>query len=92
MAKRHLIALGFGGWLTLNEKYLKYTGYYGKGFRVRLDQIETATVEDASWGKGYLKIIGKGTELAKTKMPMPWAHSCQDWILDELKSNSTTQA
>lgn len=85
MTKRHFIAFGLGGWYTLTDRYLKYTGLYGKGFRVLLDQVETVSVEDAGWGYAWLKIIGKGTDLAKSKMPMGWAHKGQDWILDQLK-------
>lgn len=70
-----------GGKLTLDGMFLSYRHPYGKTFRVPIKDIQTVTVDVLGWGKGMLKIIGGGTELAKAKMPFTWANKCQDWIL-----------
>jgi len=51
---------------------------------VPIKDIDTVTVDVKGWGTSWLKIMGKGTVLAKAKMPTSFAHNCQDWIIGEL--------
>lgn len=77
--------LGVGGTLKIKDGYLNYSHPYGKTFKVRISDIETVVVDVIGRGNGELKIIGHGTELAKCKMPIPWANKCQEWILSKIK-------
>lgn len=77
--------LGAGGTLKIKDGYLSFLNPYGKTFRVMVSDIETVVVDVVSMGQGELKIIGHGTELAKTKMPSTWANKCQEWILSMIK-------
>ena len=78
---------GAGGTLKIENDYLNFQHPYGKNFRVLVSDIKTVTVDVVGFGKGTLKIIGHGAELAKTEMPIPWANKCQDWILSKIKNN-----
>ena len=81
------LSIGFlesGGSLKMENGFLGYKHPYGRTFRVRIKDIDTVTVDTIGRGKGELKIIGKGTELAKAEMPINWADMCQDWILENL--------
>ena len=73
--------IGAGGKLTIDGLFLSYQHPYGRTFRVPIKDIDTVTVDELGWGKGMLKIIGHGSELASSKMPIPWANKCQEWIL-----------
>ncbi|MDD4333416.1 MAG: hypothetical protein PHT51_04875 [Patescibacteria group bacterium] len=73
--------LGAGGKLIIKDGFLNFSHPYGKTFKVLIADIDTVVVDAVGMGKGELKIIGKGTELAKVKMPIPWANKCQEWIL-----------
>jgi hypothetical protein len=75
---------GAGGKLLIDTDFLSFSHPYGRTFRVRITDIETVTVDSVGLGKGELKIIGKGTELAKVKMPIPWANKCQEWIFAKI--------
>lgn len=72
---------GVGGKLTLDDMFLAYQHPYGRTFRVPVKDIQSVTVDVIGWGKGTLKIIGNGAELAREKMPISWANKCQEWIL-----------
>lgn len=73
--------LGAGGKLTMDGTFLEFRHPYGRTFRVPLKAITTVTVDQIGLGKGKLKIIGSGAELASTDMPFTWANKCQEWIL-----------
>ncbi|XOB46619.1 MAG: hypothetical protein ACKKMV_00330 [Candidatus Nealsonbacteria bacterium] len=73
--------VGEGGRLIIKEGFLNYFHPYGRTFRVPIKDIETVTIDMSRWGKGKLKIIGKGAELASMEMPINWANKCQEWIL-----------
>lgn len=74
--------LGAGGKLKIEDGFLSYQHPYGHFFRVAIKDIETVAVDVKGGGRAILKIIGKGTELAQEKMPIPWANKCQTWILE----------
>ena len=74
--------LGAGGKLIIKDGFLNYKHPYGRSFKVPLKDIETVTADTVGLGKGELKIVGKGSILAKEKMPIPWANKCQEWILN----------
>jgi len=76
--------LGAGGKLTIKDSFLNFSHPYGKTFRVRMDDIDTVTVDVIGMGKSELKVIGKGAYLAKVKMPTTWANKCQEWILSKM--------
>lgn len=88
-SNRHLIGLlGLGGKLTLKQNMLNYQHPYGRTFRVRVADIDSVTVDTVGFGKGKLKVIGKGSILAEEKMPITWANKCQDWILTQLNDRN----
>ncbi|HVW67062.1 MAG TPA: hypothetical protein VHA78_05035 [Candidatus Peribacteraceae bacterium] len=70
-----------GTTLTIENGFLKYKNVYGHAFRVPIQDITTVAVDDVGWGKAMLKIMGQGAELAKVKLPLPWANKAQEWIL-----------
>ncbi|MFA5232733.1 MAG: hypothetical protein WC410_03645 [Candidatus Paceibacterota bacterium] len=74
--------LGFGGKLKIENGFLSYQNPYARTFRVQTKDIETVTVDVKGWGKGILKIIGHGAELASAEMPIGWANKSQAWILE----------
>lgn len=76
--------MGVGGKLFIEYDFLNFSHPYGRTFRVRIIDIETVTVDSVGWGKGELKIVGKGAELAKVKLPISDANKCQEWILSKL--------
>jgi hypothetical protein len=80
--KMRIGLLGAGGKLTIKDGFLNYQHPYGRTFKVQLKDIDTVTVDTGSWGKGKLKIIGKGVILVEEKMPISWANKCQGWILN----------
>ncbi|MDD3191017.1 MAG: hypothetical protein PHI66_05015 [Candidatus Pacebacteria bacterium] len=82
--------LGLAGKFFIENGFLNYSHPYGKSFRIRTDDIETVIVDTAGTGEGELKIIGKGTELAKVKMLTALANGCQEWILSQLSSSSNS--
>ncbi len=75
--------LGVGGKLIIKNGFLNFSHPYGKTFRVLMADIDTVTVDVVGMGKGDLKIIGKGAELANVNMPISWANKCQEWILSK---------
>lgn len=77
--------------LRMDEKFLEYQGPYGEKFKVPTSQIETVVLSTAGFGSSHLKIVGKGTELATAKLPVPWAEKAQSWILENLDSVKTKQ-
>jgi|GEM_PF-1547097 len=74
---------GVGGKLTIKDGYINYSHPYGKFFRVKVDDIETVAIDSLKFGKCELKIVGRGTDLAKVEMPLGWASKCQEWILSQ---------
>ena len=70
-----------GTTLIIENGFLYYKNVYGHNFRVPLQDVATVAVDDVGWGKAMLKVIGHGTELAKVKLPLPWANKAQEWIL-----------
>lgn len=70
-----------GKTLIIENGFLRYTSAYARTFRVPLADIRTIAVDDAGWGRAWLKIMGNGMELAKIKLPYTWANKAQDWIL-----------
>lgn len=74
--------LGAGGKLKIEGGFLNFQHPYGRTFRVQTKDIETVTVDAKGFGKGILKIIGRGAELASAEMPVTWANKCQTWILE----------
>jgi hypothetical protein len=73
--------LGAGGTLKIESDFLSFQHPYGKTFRIPIADIETAAVDAKGLGKGILKIIGHGVELATVEMPVKWANDCQTWLL-----------
>lgn len=74
--------LGAGGKLKFEAGFLSFQHPYGRAFRVLVKDIETVVIDVKGLGKGILKIIGHGTELASAEMPIAWANKCQAWILE----------
>lgn len=74
--------LGIGGKLKIENGFLNYQNPYGRTFRVPTKDIETVTVDVKGPGKGVLKIIGHGVELASAEMPTSLANKSQAWILE----------
>jgi hypothetical protein len=70
-----------GKTLIIENGYLELKDVYSHNFRVPIQDITTVAVDSVGWGKGMLKIIGHGTELAKVKLPLSWANKAQEWIL-----------
>jgi hypothetical protein len=75
-----------GQTLVVDEAFVRFTAVYGKGFRVPRSEVETVTVDTSRWGRGLLKLVGRGVELAKAEMPLPWCYQAQKWLLEQLKS------
>jgi len=73
---------GAGGKLTIETGFLNFSHPYGRTFRVPIKNIETVVVDAKGLGKGILKIIGHGAELASVEMPIRWANKSQAWILE----------
>ena len=73
---------GVGGKLILEAGFLNFKHPYARTFRVPTKDIETVTVDVRGMGKGILKLIGHGTELASAEMPISWANKGQTWILE----------
>lgn len=84
--------LGLGGKLTIKNDFLSFKHPYAKNFRVHMPDIETVSVDTKSFGNGMLKIIGKGSVLASSKMPLKWAEASQEWILGHMKANHGKKA
>jgi len=84
-SKFNIGLLGMMGKLSLENGFLKFSNPYAKRFNVRVSDIETVTVDALNFGKAKLKIIGKGSVLAETDLPVTWAEKCQQWILGNLK-------
>ena len=78
--------LGAGGTLKIKDGYLNFQHPYGKTFKVRVADIETVVIDVVGMGQGELRLIGHGTDLAKTKMPAIWANKCQEWILSKINN------
>jgi len=74
--------LGVGGKLKIETNFLNFSHPYGRTFRVPVKDIETVAVDAKGLGKGLLKIIGHGAELASVEMPINWANKSQTWILE----------
>ncbi|MDP3955902.1 MAG: hypothetical protein Q8Q18_01510 [bacterium] len=74
--------LGVGGKLKIEQGFLNFSHPYGRTFRVPIKDIETVVVDAKGLGKGILKIIGHGAELASAEMPIRWANKSQAWILE----------
>ena len=70
-----------GKTLTIENGFLELKDVYSHNFRVPVQDITTVAVDSVGWGKGMLKVIGHGAELAKVKLPLPWANKAQEWIL-----------
>lgn len=73
---------GAGGKLTIEGGFLNYKHPYGRTFRIPTKDVETVSVDVKGLGKGILKIIGHGAELASAEMPITWANKSQAWILE----------
>lgn len=78
--------LGFfsGKKLLIENGFLSFRDVYSQNFTVQANKITTVSVSPASWGYGFLIIVGQGSELARVKLPLPWAENCMKWILTEL--------
>lgn len=74
----------FGYRFKCKKGYLTYKSVYGKKFKVRMQDIETVTIDTARAGTGTLKVIGHGSVLAQVNLPLPWAHKAQQFIFDNL--------
>jgi hypothetical protein len=85
-AKMKLGLLGAGGKLYIKGGFLSYMHPYGRSFKVPIKDIDTVAVDTIGWGKGKLKIIGKGATLAQEEMPITWANRCQEWILENMNA------
>jgi hypothetical protein len=72
--------------LFLDDKFLEYKNIYGGNFRIPTRDIQSVVVSPHSIGYGKVKLLGKGTELAYLVLPLPWAHSTQDWLMSNLFS------
>lgn len=70
-----------GKTLIIEKGFLRYKSAYARTFRVPIADIQTVAVDDAGWGKAWLKVMGNGMELAKIKLPFTWANKAQEWIL-----------
>lgn len=82
-------AVGVGHTLAVNGIWLEWVHVYGNGFRVPLSAVSAVTVDKAGWGKGVLRVIGSGAELAKvTDLPLPWAERAQVWIMERLNGQA----
>ncbi|MDD5144563.1 MAG: hypothetical protein PHW72_00280 [Candidatus Pacebacteria bacterium] len=77
--------LGVGGKLFIKDGFLNFSHPYGKTFKICIVDIDTVTIDTVGLGKGKLKIIGKGVELAKVEMSIIWANKCQKWILSKIR-------
>jgi len=75
---------GAGGKLRIENDFLSFQHPYGRTFSVPIKDIETVTIDTKGWGKGILKVIGKGVVLATAEMPITQANKCQKWILENL--------
>lgn len=71
-----------GKTLIIENGFLELKDVYSNNFRVLLKDITTVSVDGVGWGKGMLKVIGNGAELAKVQLPLPWANKAQQWILE----------
>jgi hypothetical protein len=69
---------------TLDDNFLKYKNAYGKYATVPRKSIETIVLEPKKRGVSYLKLIGKGTDLASIEMPQPWCEKTQLWLMEQL--------
>lgn len=69
---------------TLDDSFLKYKNAYGKYATVPRKSIETIVIEPKKRGVSYLKLIGKGTDLASIEMPQPWCEKTQLWLMEQL--------
>lgn len=71
----------------MDDRFLNYSagGPFGKKIRVAIKDISTVAIEESTWGQVYLKILGGGGELAKTRMPTQWAYKAQEWILEQIE-------
>lgn len=79
------LSFGLGGYrFKIENGLLKYRTIYGKGFTVRLKDIQTASVDEAGRGKGTLKLVGAGTTLAQITLPRPWAEKVQEFVLQNI--------
>lgn len=56
----------------------------GQGFKVRRSQVEVVLVDEIGFGLATLKLIGKGTTLAKVRSTHPWAEAAQAWLEERL--------
>lgn len=78
-----------GGNLAKDQTFLCYDGGFlsnlGSRFKVPVRDIETVTVDTKDSLISFLRIMGKGTELAKAVMPHEKAEEAQEWILKNLK-------
>lgn len=82
-SKFNIGLLGIMGKLAIDNGFLKFSNPYAKRFNVRVSDIETVTVDTLNFGKAKLKIVGKGSVLAETDLPVNWAEKCQRWILSQ---------
>jgi hypothetical protein len=69
---------------TLDDNFLKYKNAYGKYATVPRKSIETVVIEPKKRGASYLKLIGKGTDLASIEMPHTWCEKTQLWLMEQL--------
>lgn len=73
-----------GQTFTLDDNFLKYKNAYGKYATVPRKSIETVVIEPKKRGVSYLKMIGKGTDLASIEMPHAWCEKTQLWLMQQL--------
>jgi hypothetical protein len=69
---------------TLDEIFFKYKNPYGKYAMVPRKAIDTVVIEPKKRGVSFLKLVGKGTELASIEMPQPWCEKTQLWLMEQL--------
>jgi hypothetical protein len=71
--------------LIADERFLEARNEYNqKIFRVSLADIDGVSVDQGSWGKSAIKIMGKGNVLAETKIVTSWAEKAQEFVMDEI--------
>jgi hypothetical protein len=76
---------------TADNRFLEGYGNYGNRlFRVALTDIDGVSVDQGSWGKSDLKIMGKGNVLAKVNLATPWSEKAQEFVMDEIERNKAS--
>lgn len=77
---------GLFGKMKIKNGYVEYSSPYARSVRVRLADIETVTIDQRGWGKTELRIVGKGTDLAKIPFSGNAGNKYQEWLLSKIQN------